>query len=318
MSEAREQARFGRVAVLMGGPGAERPISLESGAAVAAALERQGVDATAIDWQGDLIGPLQRGRYERCFIALHGRGGEDGQVQGLLEIMGLPYTGSGVLGSALAMDKSRAKRLWQAQGLPTAAFLPLEPGFEPARVAAELGLPVMVKPAREGSSFGARVVAEAAALRPAYEAAASFDAEVIAERYIAGAEYTCSLLAGRALPLIRLETGRAFYDYRAKYEDEDTRYLCPCGLDEATEARYQALALEAFAALGGSGWGRVDFMVDGEGEVFLLEANTVPGMTGHSLVPMAAAAAGIDFDALVLRILAGAALHGPVAGGGAP
>lgn len=312
MTSTIDMAGLGRVAVLMGGLGAERDVSLVTGNAVADSLARSGVDVTRIDWQDDLVGPLLAGAFDRVFIALHGRGGEDGQVQGLLETLGIDYTGSGVLGSALAMDKVRSKRIWQSCGLPTANFVPLARGFDPEAVVQALGLPIMVKPAREGSSFGASVVRQGTDLVEAFENAARYDAEVMAEQFIDGDEFTCSILTGEALPLIRLQTRRVFYDYTAKYVDDDTRYLCPCGLPAGRERELQALALAAFDALGASGWGRVDFMLTAAGEPRLLEANTVPGMTSHSLVPMAAAAVGIDFDKLCLRILAAARRHGPV------
>ena len=295
-------ARFGKVAVLLGGRAAEREVSLKSGAAVLAALRRQGVDAHALDPDETVLTELHGGGFDRAFIVLHGRGGEDGVIQGALETIGLPYTGSGVLGSALGMDKYRTKLVWEGRGLPTAAsvLLTRETDLEQA---AALGFPLMVKPTHEGSSIGMARVEDPVALAAAWRAAREYDAEVLAERWIQGAEYTCAILAREALPMIRLETPHAFYDYDAKYRADSTRYLCPCGLPTAEEQRLQALALEAFDAAGASGWGRVDLMVDGEGRPFLLEINTVPGMTDHSLVPMAARAAGLDFDALVLRIL---------------
>lgn len=299
----REPADYGRVAVLMGGRSGERAISLESGGAVHAALCERGVDAVAIDWTDDLVTPLQASGCQRVFIALHGRGGEDGQVQGLLQTLGLPYTGSGVLGSALAMDKSRAKRVWAAAGLPTPAWIRLEPGAAAEEVVGRLGLPLMVKPAREGSSLGVSKVRRVEEFAPALEAALALDGLVLAEQFVAGGEYTAPLLAGEALPLIKLETDREFYDYQAKYLDDTTRYICPCGLAPEREREFQALALAAFEALDGFGWGRIDFMVDGAGRPWLIEANTVPGMTSHSLVPMAARAVGVDFPELCLRIL---------------
>lgn len=294
---------FGKVALLYGGRSAERPISLKSGDAVLGALQRAGVDVTPLDPTDEtFLTHLRDGGYDRVFIMLHGRGGEDGQIQGALETLGLPYTGSGVLGSALGMDKYRCKLAWRGCGLPTAEFalLRAEPDLT---VAAELGFPLMVKPAHEGSSIGMGRADDIAGLTALWRAAADYDPLVIAERWITGAEYTCAVLGGEALPLIRLETPRAFYDFEAKYNAETTRYVCPCGLPEADERRLQALALAAFEAVGASGWGRVDFMIDADGAPQLLEINTVPGMTDHSLVPMAARARGIDFDALVLRIL---------------
>jgi D-alanine-D-alanine ligase len=236
---------------------------------------------------------------------LHGRGGEDGVIQGALETLGLPYTGSGVLGSALGMDKVRTKQIWQAAGLPTPKFLVLENEADLGRVEAELGFPVMIKPAHEGSSIGMSKVERVADLPAAWAAAMQYDRAVLAECWITGREYTASMLGEQALPLIRLETSHAFYDYQAKYFADDTRYHCPCGLPEAEELHLRALAQRAFRAVAASGWGRVDFMCDHNGRPYLIEVNTVPGMTDHSLVPMAARAAGIDFDALVLRILEG-------------
>lgn len=298
-----DPATFGKVAVLMGGRSAERSVSLTSGAAVLKALVARGVDAHGVDTdQDDLMGELKRACFDRAFVALHGRGGEDGVIQGALEVLGLPYTGSGVLGSALSMDKVRTKRVWQGAGLPTPAYALLRARAD-LDAAASLGFPLMIKPAREGSSIGMSKVERADDVEAAWLAAARYDREVLAERWIEGREYTAALLGTEALPLIRLETPRSFYDYEAKYQSESTRYLCPCGLDGEQERGYQQLALEAFEALGASGWGRIDFMVDSGGKPWLIEANTVPGMTDHSLVPMAARAAGIDFGQLVYRIL---------------
>jgi D-alanine-D-alanine ligase len=293
---------FGKVALLMGGQAAEREISLKSGAAVLAALERLGVDAHAVDPGPDVLEVIRAGAFDRAFIILHGRGGEDGQIQGALQTIGLPYTGSGVLGSAIGMDKYRTKLVWAGAGIPTAEFALLF-GAEDLPKAEALGFPLMIKPAQEGSSIGMAKVADRAGLAVAWRAAAEYDAAVLAERWIPGAEFTCAVLNGRALPLIRLETPHAFYDYEAKYQADSTRYLCPCGLDPAQEAEYQSLCLRAFDAVGAGGWGRVDFMLDADGSPKLLEVNTVPGMTDHSLVPMAAKAAGIDFDALCGQIL---------------
>jgi D-alanine-D-alanine ligase len=299
-----DPATFGKVAVLMGGPSSEREVSLKSGQAVLAALRRQGVDAHGVDVGHDIVRVLERGGFDRAFIALHGRFGEDGVIQGALEALGIPYTGSRVLGSALAMDKRRSKLLWRGAGIPTPAFEMLQADCDFEAVAARLGLPIFVKPAREGSSVGVTKVTHVQALRPAYEAAARYDAEVIAERAVTGgAELTAAILGDEDLPLIRLETATEFYDYEAKYLRADTRYHCPSGLPPAVERRIQQLARAAFETLGCSGWGRVDIMLDGEGEAFVLEVNTVPGMTDHSLVPKAAAQAGIGFDELVWRIL---------------
>jgi D-alanine-D-alanine ligase len=294
---------FGRVAVLMGGQSAEREISLRSGTAVLQALQARGVAAAAVDATRDIVQRLMEGGFNRVFIALHGRGGEDGVIQGLLEVLGLPYTGSGVLASALAMDKLKTKQIWQGIGLPTPEFVLLGHEAELPQALEHLGLPLMIKPVREGSSIGMTKVVERQQLLAAYRKAAAYDPEVIAERWIDGAEYTASLLGEQALPLIRLETPRAFYDYEAKYSAPTTRYLCPCGLPVEQERSLQGLAWQAFRALGGSSWGRVDLMLDGAGRPWLLEVNTIPGLTDHSLVPMAARHVGIGFEDLVLRIL---------------
>lgn len=298
---------LGKVAVLMGGRSAERPISLESGGAVLAALARQGIAAEGLEPDAAGLARLAAGEFDRVFIALHGRGGEDGSIQGALETLDVPYTGSGVLASALAMDKRLAKRVWLGMGLPTPPFVELQAGFDADRVVETLGLPLMVKPAREGSSLGASKVVERGGLAPAYALAAKLDERVIAERWVTGAEYTAGVLGEESLPLIRLETPRLFYDYEAKYHDDRTRYVCPAGLPEHAERELRALALRAFRALDGRGWGRVDLLVDADGRPWLIEVNTVPGMTGHSLVPMAAKVAGLSFEALVLRILETAA-----------
>ena len=298
----RAPERFGKVALLMGGQAAEREISLKSGRAVHEALQRLGVDVEPIDPDATLLERLRTGGYDRAFIILHGRGGEDGQIQGALETIGLPYTGSGVLGSALGMDKYRCKLAWAGCGLPTADFVLLRDEID-LKAAAELGFPLMIKPVHEGSSIGMARVESVEGLERAWRAAAEFDSLVLAERWIQGVELTCAILGHEALPTIRLETPHAFYDYEAKYSADSTRYHCPSGLDAEVEARLRALALEAFDVVGASGWGRVDMMLDGTGQPFLLEINTVPGMTDHSLVPMAARVAGIDFDDLVWRIL---------------
>jgi D-alanine-D-alanine ligase len=287
----------------MGGPSAEREVSLKSGNAVLAALKRQDVDAHGIDADKSTLRLLEDGGFDRVFIVLHGRWGEDGVIQGALEVLDIPYTGSGVLGSALGMDKLRSKYLWSAAGIPTPEYAMLEPGIDLGKIAAKLGLPMFVKPAREGSSLGISKAKTVAELKAAWETAAKYDDQVIAERFIDGAELTCGILGDRALPLIRIETDREFYDYEAKYILDTTRYLCPCGLPADRERAIQALAQRAFDALGCSGWGRVDFMLDKAGQAYALEVNTVPGMTDHSLVPKAAKQAGMDFDQLVLRIL---------------
>jgi D-alanine-D-alanine ligase len=294
---------FGKVAVLMGGRSAEREISLKSGNMVLLALKKKGVDAHAFDPRDAGLEQLIDQKFDRAFIALHGRFGEDGTVQGALEYLGIPYTGSGVMASALAMDKWRTKLLWQAAGMPTPPYELLSPETHFVDVVARVGLPLMVKPAREGSSIGMSKVISAEKLQPAYELAMQYDSVVIAERFIEGAELTAAILGGAALPLIRLETPRVFYDYQAKYFADDTRYICPCGLPADQERRIQDAALGAFRLVGCEGWGRVDVMVDRSGQPYLLEVNTIPGMTDHSLVPMAARARGIAFEDLVLRIL---------------
>jgi len=304
MNSARRPAEYGKVAVLLGGTSAERAVSLNSGGAVLEALLAAGVDAHAVDpAQENACKQLAGGGYARAFIALHGRGGEDGVIQGLLESIGMPYTGSGVLGSALGMDKLRSKQVWQAAGIPTPAWTILRGADDVIAQRAGLHYPLIVKPAHEGSSIGISKVDGPAQLQAAWEAAAACDSSVIAEQWISGGEYTAGVLGTTSLPLIRLETPHVFYDYAAKYQADTTRYLIPCGLDEAREGELQALALDAFNALGASGWGRVDFMLDGAGRPWFIELNTVPGLTDHSLVPMAARALGIEFGELVLRIL---------------
>jgi len=294
---------FGKVAVLLGGRSAEREVSLKSGAAVLAALQRSGVDAHAFDPAAQDLHDLLEQGYKRVFIALHGRYGEDGTVQGALELMGIPYTGSGVLASALAMDKWRTKLVWQAAGLPVPDYTLLTPASNWDAVVQQLGLPLFVKPANEGSSVGISKVKSVADLSLAYAEAAKHDALVIAERYIGGGEYTAAIVDGKALPVIKIEPANEFYDYEAKYLRDDTRYLCPSGLPAAQEAEMQHLAQLAFALIGGAGWGRVDFLVDEAGKPYLLEINTSPGMTDHSLVPMAARHAGMTFEQLVVKVL---------------
>lgn len=294
---------FGLVAVLMGGWAAEREVSLVSGQAVLAGLQRRGIDAHGIDVDRHIVDVLTQGGFDRVFNVLHGRGGEDGVIQGALEILGLPYTGSGVMGSAIAMDKYRTKLMLQASGLPTPGFV-LMRDVGDIDDAASLGFPLMIKPALEGSSIGMSRADDADSLREAWRVAARYDSHVMAECWVEGAEFTAAILGREALPLIRLETPHAFYDYDAKYKADDTRYLVPCGLDAGRESRLQALALQAFDLVGASGWGRVDILMDEQQNPWVIEINTVPGMTGHSLVPMAADAVGIDFDELVWRILA--------------
>jgi D-alanine-D-alanine ligase len=294
---------FGRVAVLFGGRSAEREISLKSGAMVLDALRRRGVDAHAFDPQDQPLEQLIAHRFDRVFIALHGRFGEDGTVQGALEYLGIPYTGSGVMASALAMDKWRTKLMWQAAGVPTPEYEVLTARSDWTAVAQRLGIPLMVKPAREGSSIGMSKVVSVEKVQAAYELAAQYDDVILAERFIEGVEVTAAILDDEALPLIRLETPRTFYDYEAKYFAADTRYICPSGLPQDQELAVQEQALSAFKLVGCSGWGRVDVMLDHAGRAYLLEVNTIPGMTDHSLVPMAARARGIDFDELCVRIL---------------
>jgi D-alanine-D-alanine ligase len=294
---------FGKVAVFLGGRSAEREVSLKSGGMVLNALRSRGVDALPFDPAERGLDALIGERFERAFIALHGRFGEDGTVQGVLEWLGIPYTGSGVLASALAMDKLRTKLLWHAEGLPTPPYAVLTKDSDPRAVARKLGVPLMVKPASEGSSIGMSKVRSAARLEEAYVLAAKYDRVVIAEKFIDGIELTAGILGDRVLPLIKLETPREFYDYEAKYIANDTRYIVPCGLSAARERDMQALCLKAFRALGCRGWGRVDLMLNRQGRAFLLEVNTVPGMTDHSLVPMAARAVGMSYEDLCLRIL---------------
>jgi D-alanine-D-alanine ligase len=303
LKRAAVPADFGRVAVLFGGDSSEREISLLSGNAVLEALKRRGVDAHAFDPRDHSLGELISQRFERVWIALHGPGGEDGTLQGALEYLGIPYTGSGVMGSAIGMDKLRTKRLALAAGVPTADFVALR-GPEDFEAALErLKLPLIVKPATQGSSVGMSKVEKAQDLAAAFAAAAKLEAHVFAEPWIPGKEYTVAILKGEALPSIRIETPKTFYDYEAKYFRDDTRYYCPSGLPPAAEAHMAGLALAAFAAVDASGWGRADFMLDATGRPLLLEINTIPGMTSHSLVPMAARAVGIDFEELVWRVL---------------
>ncbi len=336
---------FGKVAVMMGGKSAEREVSLKSGTAVLAALRGSGVDAHQFDPRDKALEALRAEGFKRVFIALHGRGGEDGALQGALDLMDIPYTGSGVLASALAMDKWRCKLMWQATDLPVPDYVVLDAGSDFAAAETRLGLPIFVKPASEGSSIGITKVKSPGGLRAAYEIAARYDSCVLAEKYLAGGEYTVGIIgrippAARpktgpaidmepqrgeqasperavgprraglmALPVIRIVPATEFYDYDAKYLRDDTEYRIPSGLDQEREDAMRDLALKAFAVLGGSGWGRVDLMLDAAGRSYCLEANTSPGMTDHSLVPMAARAAGIPFAQLVLGLLAGAA-HG--------
>ena len=294
---------FGKVAVLMGGASAEREISLMSGRAVLAALVGRGVDAHAFDPAERPLWALKDDAFERAFIALHGRGGEDGTVQGALEVLGIPYTGSGVMASALCMDKWRTKMVWLASHLPTPASHILRADTDWKAVADELGLPIFVKPAREGSSVGAAKVSRAEDLRAAYEEAVKHDPLVLAEQFVAGEELTAAFLGDQPLPLVRIVAPGGNYDYQNNYFSDDTHYFCPSGLPESAEETIQDLVMEAARLLGCRGWGRADLILDQQGKPWLLEINTSPGMTGHSLVPMAARAVGIDFDELCLRIL---------------
>ncbi|AGA34242.1 D-alanine--D-alanine ligase [Thioalkalivibrio nitratireducens DSM 14787] len=300
---AKRAARYGRVAVLMGGWSDEREISLGSGQAVLQALLRQGVDATPIDLTVERARSLDLLGYDRAFIALHGTGGEDGTIQGCLDIAGVPYTGSGVLGSALGMDKLACKRLWGGTNLPSAPYRLLSADSDPEAVADALGLPLIVKPSRGGSSLGLSRVQSTVELQAAYDEARRHPGAVFAEQWIVGREFTVAIVANEPLPVIQIETPGNFYDYHAKYEADTTRYRCPPPLDSAALIELQTLALSAFAAIDGDGWGRVDLLQDVHGENYLIEVNTVPGMTDHSLVPKAAAQAGIGFDELCLRIL---------------
>ena len=295
---------FGKVAVMFGGVSAEREVSLKSGNAVLSALKAAGVDAFAFDPQQQALSDLAASGAERVFIVLHGRGGEDGSMQGALQQLGLPYTGSKVLGSALAMDKIRCKWLFQAQQLPTSPFAVVHSNdTDFAGLLASLGGKVMVKPANEGSSIGMSAASTAQELQDAVQAALKYDSEILVERWINGREFTVAILNGQVLPIVEMRTPRAFYDYEAKYQSNNTEYLCPAPLTAELTAAMQDTALKAFNAVGASGWGRVDIMLDESGQHYLLEVNTVPGMTEKSLVPMAAKAAGLSFQQLVLAIL---------------
>ena len=297
---------FGKVAVLFGGTSAEREVSLKSGSRVLAALKSQGVDAHAFDPAERKLDELAG--FDRAFIALHGRHGEDGTIQGALELMHIPYTGSGVMASAVGMDKWRTKLLWRSVGLAIPEFVMLDANSDFSAVEKQLGLPLFVKPACEGSSIGVTKVRQAGELRGAYLEAVKHDPLVIAEKGVLGGEYTASILGDEALPIIKIEPATDFYDYEAKYFRDDTAYRCPCGLSEERELEIRAQALEAFRVLGCHGWGRVDFLMDEQGNSYMLEVNTSPGMTDHSLVPMAARVAGISYEALVMRVLSLATL----------
>ncbi|MCW8956569.1 MAG: D-alanine--D-alanine ligase [Gammaproteobacteria bacterium] len=296
---------FGKVAVLMGGWSAEREVSLNSGQAVLAALKNQGVDAHGIDADRQVCQTLTAGDYDRVFNIMHGRGGEDGEIQGMLDILQIPYTGTGVLGSALAMDKLLTKQLWHGMGLPTPEYRLLESAQDCRQAVEDMGLPLMIKPSLEGSSIGMSKVIDARDMVAAWEKAMACGSSVIAEKFILGNEYTAAVIDNQVLPMIRLQTARDFYDYQAKYQDDDTQYHCPCGLEPELEQQLGKLILKAFAAVQGKGWGRVDFMLDEFANTWLIEVNTVPGMTDHSLVPMAAKQAGMSFEQLVVKILEG-------------
>jgi len=297
--------QFGKVAVLMGGTSAEREISLKSGAAVLKALTENQIDAHAVDVGENVIQDLQSGNFDRVFNMLHGRIGEDGVIQGALEILGLPYTGSGVLASAISMNKLKTKQIWQANGLPTPDYFVANRETKLEEIDNPLNYPVIVKPLHEGSSIGMSKVTEQSALIPAINLAMQYDKEVLVEQWVHGEEYTASILGEKRLPLIKLQTPHDFYDYDAKYKSNTTHYICPCGLNKEKEMELQRLAYQAFLAVGANGWGRVDFMLDEQRNPQLIEINTLPGMTDHSLVPMAAKQAGISFNQLVIEILAG-------------
>jgi D-alanine-D-alanine ligase len=292
---------FGKVAVLLGGKSGERQVSLKSGSAVLAALQAQGIDAEAFDPATRPLHDLEQ--FDAAFISLHGRFGEDGTMQGALELFGIPYTGSGVMASAIGMDKWRTKLIWHAAGVTTPAFEVVNIDSNFVAIEKKLGLPLFVKPANEGSSIGISKVKVSGDLKAAYELASKSDPLVIAEQFVGGGEYTVGILGDQVLPIVRIVPANEFYDFEAKYLRDDTQYLCPCGLPAEQEAKIQAEALQAFKAIGGTGWGRVDFLMDEAGKHYFLEVNTSPGMTDHSLVPMAAKAAGIPFADLVKRIL---------------
>jgi D-alanine-D-alanine ligase len=301
MSGEMKTPDFGKVAVLFGGRSGEREVSLRSGSGVLAALQRKGVDAHAFDPAERSLDELKG--YDRAFIALHGKYGEDGTIQGALELMGIPYTGPGVMASAIGMDKWRCKLLWQAVGLPVPAYAILTADSDFDAVESRFGFPMFVKPACEGSSLGVTMVKKPGQLSAAYEAAAQYHDMVLVEKALLGGEYTTAILGDSALPIIKIEPAAEFYDYEAKYNRNDTRYLVPCGLSAEQETAIRAMCVKAYDAIGARGWGRVDFLMDGQGRPYLLEVNTSPGMTDHSLVPMAARAQGMDYDTLVVEIL---------------
>ena len=318
-SASTDMAKLGKVAVLMGGSSAERDISLMSGSGVLQALQVQGVDAQSFDPAQRDMSELKREGFQRCFIALHGRFGEDGTVQGALELMGIPYTGSGVMASSIAIDKVMTKRIWRSEGLSTPAWVKVGSASHTQAALDQLGAPMIVKPAREGSSIGLTKVLRADQCEAAYAAAAQEDPQVLCEQFIQGDEVTVPVLGSgalaRALPVIRIVAPNGNYDYQNKYFTDDTQYLVPCGLPEGEEARIQALVLEAYRVLGCRGWARADVMIDHRTRTpYLLEINTAPGMTGHSLVPMSAKAAGISYEQLCVRLLQSAALDHTASG----
>ncbi len=299
----QQAEKFGKVAVVMGGASAEREISIKSGLAVASALEKQGVDVIAIDVKESLINTLAGEKIDRVFNIIHGRGGEDGVLQAVLEVMKIPYSGSGVMASALTMDKLRTKLCWQGAGLETPKWFVLKNEQEIDTCIGKLGFPVIVKPAQEGSSLGMSKATNKDELRKAFLLAENYQCDVLVEAWVQGDEYTVGILDGEALPVIRLETNNVFYDFEAKYQSNSTQYHCPCGLTKSQETELKKLSVEACELVGVEGWGRVDVFVDYQGTFQLIEVNTVPGMTDHSLVPMAAKAEGCDFGELVWRIL---------------
>ena len=316
MDQKIDVRALGKVAVLMGGSSAEREVSLMSGAGVLQALRARGVDAHAFDPAHGDLSELKQAGFARCFIALHGRHGEDGTVQGALELLGIPYTGPGVLASSIAMDKTMTKRIWRAEGLPTPDWRQVASAAETEQALAALGAPMIVKPAREGSTIGLTKVTEAGQCAKAYELASRYDPEVLCEQFIEGDETTCPILGegagAHALPVIRIVAPQGNYDYQHKYFTDDTQYHCPSGLPQAEEEAIQRLVVDAFRTLGCRGWSRADIMIRAsDRQPFLLEINTSPGMTGHSLVPMSARAAGISYEDLCLRLLASATLDTP-------
>jgi len=302
MKTVHDPKRFGRVAVLMGGNSSEREVSLDSGRNLLAALQAQGVEAFAVDGIPALVEAIRAGGVDRVFNILHGGDGENGVLQGLLQALGVPYTGPGVLGSALTLDKIRTKQVWIAAGLPTARFVRIPPGGDLAAAVRELGLPVFVKPSTEGSSVGVFRIAEESDLAPAVAFAAGYAGELLAEQMLTGGEFTVGVLGDTALPSVRIVPAGDWYDYHAKYVADDTQYLCP-GLAGDDEDAIRALALAGFRAAGCDGWGRVDIMRHGDGRLMLMEVNTAPGMTSHSLVPKAAAQIGIDFPTVCWLVL---------------